>query len=78
MKHITIAIETEFIPAMNLLKLAGAAATGGEAGMLILDGKVRLDGTVFKEKRKKVHPGQVVSVDGADGPWVIIVTAKMS
>lgn len=74
MKHITIAIETEFIPAMNLLKLAGAAATGGEAGNLILDRRVRLDGTVLSEKRKKVRPGQVLSVDGPDGLWDIVVT----
>lgn len=74
MKHITIAIETEFIPAMNLLKLAGATATGGEAGNLILDRRVRLDGTVLSEKRKKVRPGQVLSVDGPDGLWDIVVT----
>lgn len=67
MKHITIAIETEFIPAMNLLKLAGAAATGGEAGNLILDRRVRLDGTVLSENGKRSVPARSCPSTGPTG-----------
>lgn len=58
MKKVTITIETDYIPAMALLKLAGVTGTGGQAGYEIESGLVSLDGTVIHEKRKGVsRPG---------------------
>ncbi|HAY61026.1 MAG: RNA-binding S4 domain-containing protein [Acidaminococcaceae bacterium] len=70
MKKVTITIDTDYIPAMALLKLAGVTGTGGQAGYGIEAGLVSLDGTVIHEKRKKVYPGQVLSV-GRE--WQILV-----
>lgn len=60
MKRITIAIDTEYIPAVALLKLAGVVESGGQASYEIEQGHVTMDGTVLKEKRKKVRPGSTV------------------
>ena len=59
-KRITIEIDTEFIPAISLLKLAGVVESGGQASYEIEQGHVVMDGIVLKEKRKKVRPGSVV------------------
>ena len=60
MKKITIEIDTEYIPAVSLLKLAGAVDSGGQASYEIEQGHVTMDGVVLKEKRKKVRPGSAV------------------
>ena len=60
MKNISIEIDTEFIPAVALLKLAGVVESGGQASYEIEQGHVTLDGIVLKEKRKKVRPGSTV------------------
>ena len=60
MKRITIAIDTEYISAVALLKLAGVVESGGQASYEIEQGHVTMDGTVLKEKRKKVRPGSIV------------------
>ena len=60
MKKITIEIDTEFIPAVALLKLAGVVESGGQASYEIEQGHVTLDGIALKEKRKKVRPGNTV------------------
>lgn len=59
-----IAIKTEFITMDKLLKFSGAADTGGQAFNMVLDGIVRLNGAVVTEKRRKVYPGDVVTIDG--------------
>jgi ribosome-associated protein len=60
MKKITIEIDTEFIPAVSLLKLASVVESGGQAAYDIEQGHVTMDGIVLKEKRKKVRPGSTV------------------
>ena len=60
MKKITIEIDTEFIPAVALLKLAGVVESGGQASYEIERGHVTMDGVILKEKRKKVRPGSTV------------------
>ena len=60
MKKITVTIDTEYIPASSLLKLAGVVESGGQASYEIEQGHVTLDGVVLKEKRKKVRPGSTV------------------
>jgi len=63
MKKIIIEIDTEFIPATALLKLAGITDSGGQASYEIEQGHVLMDGTVLKEKRKKVRPGNIIVVN---------------
>lgn len=60
LKKITVEIDTEFIPAVALLKLAGVVESGGQASYEIEQEHVTLDGIVLKEKRKKVRPGSTV------------------
>ena len=71
MKKITIEIETEYIPAVSLLKLAGVVESGGQASYEIEQGHVTMDGVVLKEKRKKVRPGSAVVINNE---YVIYVT----
>lgn len=62
-KH-TVAITTEYIAMDKLLKFAGVADTGGQAFMMVEDGAVRFNGRLVKEKRKKVHAGDIVNIGG--------------
>ncbi len=73
MKKITIEIDTDFIPAAALLKLAGIAESGGQASYEIQQGHVVMDGIVLTEKRKKVRPGSTVVFNGK---YEIHVTGK--
>ena len=70
MKKITIKIDTEFIPAVALLKLAGVVESGGQASCEIEQGHVTLDGVVLKEKRKKVRPGSTVVLNNRFAVYV--------
>ena len=60
-----ITITTEFIKLDALLKLAGAAQTGGHAKIVIADNLVKVDGEVCIMRGKKLYPGAVVEFDGA-------------
>lgn len=57
-KSIPVTIDTEYIRLDALLKLAGAAATGGQAKFEIQSGEVELDGEVCLLRGKKVYAGQ--------------------
>ena len=59
-----IKISTEFIKLENLLKISGAAVTGGEAKTVIQAGKVKLNGEVCTQRGKKVKPGDKVEFGG--------------
>lgn len=59
-----ITIITEYIKLQDLLKLAAAAATGGEAKLLIQDGEVLVNGEVCTMRGKKLRPGDVVEALG--------------
>lgn len=73
MKKITIEIDTDFIPAVSLLKLAGIVESGGQASYEIEQGHVTMDGIVLKEKRKKVRPGSTVVLNNL---FTVYVTGK--
>ena len=60
LKEITIEIDTDFIPAVALLKLAGVVESGGQASFAVEQGRVTMDGVVLQEKRKKIKPGSTV------------------
>ena len=48
----------------QLLKLAGLAATGGEARVLLEAGLVRVDGHLETRRGRQLAAGQVVEVGG--------------
>ena len=75
MKCETITIDTEFIRLDNLLKLAGAASTGGQAKYKIQNGEVTVNGEVCTMRGKKMRAGDravcgdvTVEVAGGETP----------
>ena len=48
----------------QLLKLVGAAGTGGQAKLLIRSGEVRVNGQVETRRGRKLSPGDVVELEG--------------
>ena len=59
-----VAINTEFIKLGQLLKFVSIVGNGSDAKMLIADGIVKVNGVVVTERGKKIHPGDVVEVEG--------------
>lgn len=53
-------IKTDFIKLDAALKFAGEAGTGGEAKMLIADGRVFVNGESCAERGKKLYPGDTL------------------
>ena len=47
-----------------MLKLAAAAATGGEAKLLVQEGEVLVNGEVCTMRGKKIRPGDDVVFQG--------------
>ena len=48
----------------KILKFENLSASGGEAKYLIADGFVLVNGEVETRKRRKIHPGDRVEMDG--------------
>jgi ribosome-associated protein len=48
----------------QFLKLAGLVGTGGQAKIVIQAGEVLLNGVVETRRKKKLHPGDVVTFNG--------------
>jgi len=48
----------------RFLKFGGLAGSGGEAKQSIVDGKVLVNGVEETRKRKKLGPGDTVTLDG--------------
>lgn len=59
-----IAIHTEFIRLQDLLKLAGAVETGGEAKERIQGGETQVNGQVCTQRGRKLRPGDDVLFAG--------------
>lgn len=62
---IKVSISTDFIRLDSALKYSGAAATGGEAKILIQEGYVAVNGEPCFQRGKKLKPGDSFEVDGA-------------
>lgn len=62
----TVFITTEFIKLQDLLKLANAVASGGEAKERIQAGEAAVNGEVCTMRGKKLRPGDTVSFDGQE------------
>ena len=60
----TISITTEYIKLQDLLKLAAAVQTGGEAKLVIQEGDVTVNGEVCTMRGKKLRPGDDVCCNG--------------
>ncbi|MCQ2557984.1 MAG: RNA-binding S4 domain-containing protein [Oscillospiraceae bacterium] len=59
-----ITISTEFIKLDSFLKYVSAVASGGEAKIRIAEGEVKVNGEVCTMRGKKIHPGDIVELDG--------------
>ena len=46
------------------LKSKGKATTGGMAKVIIREGRVRINGQVVTQKKKKLNPDDIVTLDG--------------
>ena len=60
----TMTITTEYIKLQDLLKLANAVETGGEAKECIQGGEVQVNGEVCTMRGKKCRAGDVIELDG--------------
>ncbi len=55
-----VTIKTEYIKLQDLLKLADAVSTGGEAKIRVQEGAVAVNGQVCTQRGKKIRPGDTV------------------
>jgi ribosome-associated protein len=61
---IEFTLEGEFIPLIQLLKATNLVETGGEAQLVVTEGKVKVNGEVEHRKRFKVKAGDLVTYAG--------------
>lgn len=62
MEKETVQIRTEFIKLQDLLKFAGAVETGGDAKLIIQEGRVKVNGETCTMRGKKIRPGDTVTL----------------
>jgi len=59
-----VEIREEPIELYKVLKIAGLAASGGEAKFMVSEGKVSVNGEVETRKRKKIGVGDEIEFGG--------------
>ncbi len=64
MESYEIKIKTEYIKLQDLLKFAGAVETGGDAKLIIQEGRITVNGAVCTMRGKKMRPGDTACIDG--------------
>jgi len=64
MESYDIKIRTEFIKLQDLLKFAGAVETGGDAKLIIQEGRITVNGETCTMRGKKMRPGDRCCIDG--------------
>ena len=64
MESYDIKIHTEFIKLQDLLKFAGAVETGGDAKLIIQEGRITVNGETCTMRGKKMRPGDRCCIDG--------------
>jgi ribosome-associated protein len=57
-----VKIDTPYIKLDSFLKAVNAVSSGGEAKILITDGKVQVNGEVELRRGRKLYPGDRVEV----------------
>lgn len=68
-----IAIHTDTIQLDQFLKLAGAVASGGEVKALLAEGMILRNDVLETARRRKLVPGDVITIDGNDTYRVVRV-----
>ncbi|MBQ5503442.1 MAG: RNA-binding S4 domain-containing protein [Selenomonas sp.] len=63
-----VEIETEEIQLDQFLKWAGVLASGGEVKALLADGLIKRNGEKESARRRKLHAGDVIEIEGM-GAW---------
>ena len=64
MERYDIKINTEFIKLQDLLKFSGAVETGGDAKLIIQEGRITVNGEVCTMRGKKMRLGDRCCIDG--------------
>ena len=62
----TITIHTDTIQLDQALKKEGIISTGGEMAPFLEMHRILLNGSPIHEKRKKIRPGDVLTIDGSN------------
>lgn len=62
----SVKISTQIIQLNQLLKWMGLLETGGQITYILNDGKIILNGEKVYEKRKKIRPGDTLSINGRE------------
>ena len=57
-------LTSDYIELNKLLKICGLAATGGQAGLLVTEGAVTVNGRKEFRKRAKLRKGDIVTMEG--------------
>lgn len=66
-----VKIDTEEIQLDQFLKWAGVLASCGETKALIAERRIKRNGEVESARRRKLHDGDVVEVEGL-GTWKVV------
>ena len=59
-----VTITTEYLKLQDLLKLADAVSTGGEAKIRVQEGEVLVNGETCTQRGRKIRPGDKVDYHG--------------
>lgn len=71
MQATPVFIHTPYIKLDQLLKLESIIETGGQIKFILDDYVVLVNGEECTQKRKKIYPGDVVSIEGV-GSWQVV------
>ncbi len=66
-----IIIHTPVIQLDQFLKWAGITDTGGQVKEMLAEGLITVNGIRIAERRKKLHPGDIIAIEGM-GNWKVI------
>ncbi|MDD3692842.1 MAG: S4 domain-containing protein YaaA [Oscillospiraceae bacterium] len=67
----TVEISTENIKLDSFLKLAGRAATGGQAKIWIINGDILVNGDVCFERGRKLYDGDLIQIKTDKTAYVV-------
>jgi len=62
-EYIQVEIDTKFIKLQQLIKLANFVSQGSDAKLIILEGKVKVNGEVILQRGKKIFAGDFVEAE---------------
>ncbi len=66
MQTIEFELEGDYVELNMLLKLVGLCGSGGAGKAIVASGAVKVGGVTELRKTRKIHAGQVVSVDDTE------------